>query len=139
MSRPKFTDLPPERRLDFGNGVGPSWFPAGFRLFVTQKCSWFFEDASWRHHDFGYAVGGDEFDRWRCDWKFFMAMCKDSMSQPSRVRVSTVPVALLISLVFFVAVLFVGWRGSFRYDSRYAKLEEIVDGDPKCMETGNSP
>lgn len=84
-------------------------------------------DASWRHHDFGYAIGGDEFDRIRCDWKFLVAMMRDSVSQPRRTWLVAAPLAMMLSLFFFLAVLLMGWNGSFRYSDRYATIEEIRD------------
>ena len=119
--RPSFSDLTEAERLDFGNGVGPGFFPAGLRKWITTTASWFFADASWRHHDFGYACKGTEADRVECDWKFFRAMLRDALSQPS---ILMIPPALLISTVFFLAVLLGGWV-SFSYGKPYATLDEI--------------
>lgn len=83
MKRPQFSELTREQQKYFGNGIGPYWLPERIRKFITSSVSWFFEDASWRHHDFGYVVGGDRWDRARCDWKFFIAMMRDAISQHS--------------------------------------------------------
>ena len=124
MKRPSFFDLTADERARFGNGLGPFWLPNAAREFITDKASWFFQHASWRHHDFGYSVGGDLFDRARCDWKFFAAMCKDAISQ-SRHRFVRVPIALILSMLFYTMVRFFGAFGSFDYRDGYASLDEI--------------
>ena len=96
--------------------------PKWVRRLLTEIASWFFEDASWRHHDFGYVVGGA-----RCDWKFFAAMTKDAVSQPCKWLVAHVLVALLISVVFYVAVRIFGQFGSFKYRDYYTTLREILN------------
>lgn len=126
MTRPRFNDLPPEEQLRFGNGVGPGWFPARWRRFLTGTASWFFREASWRHHDFGYAVGGDRWDRARCDWKFLAAMLRDAAGQP----VFLILPAILLALVFFIAVRIGGQWGSFRYRDHYASIEEVLSPAP---------
>lgn len=122
--RPSFAGLTREEQLHFGNGVGPAWLPAWARYFITEIASWFFQDASWRHHDFGYVVGGDRFDRLRCDRKFFRAMCKDAISQP-KYRILRIPIAFMIAAVLYLAVRIFGQFGSFKYRKRYATLDEI--------------
>ena len=123
MQRPKFSDLTPEEKESFSNGLGPWWFPDWLRSFITKWASWFFEDASWRHHDFGYFIGCDEFDRLRCDRKFKDAMLRDAWSQP-KYRIIRIPLALFLAWAFYFAVRTFG-RRSFQYRDRYATLEEI--------------
>lgn len=134
MRRPSFHDLTPAQQERFGNGLGPYWLPAPVRRFITMTASWFFKDASWRHHDFGYAVGGDRWDRARCDWKFLQAMMRDAVSQksgwpllPQIVWGLKVAPAIAISLFFFLAVRIGGQFGSFVYRGRYATLEEVLE------------
>lgn len=124
MRRPKFTDLIGAQQAHFGNGLGPYWLSDRARHFITYNMSWFFEDASWRHHDFGYAVGGDRWDRARCDWKFFKAMWRDALTQ---CHWSAVPLALFLSALFYIAVRIGGQFGSFEYRDRYATIEEVVE------------
>ncbi len=132
MNRPSFDELTPEQQLRFGNGLGPYWLPGPVRRFITKTASWFFKDASWRHHDFGYAVGGDRWDRARCDWKFLVAMVKDAVSQDPGsgamgfVRLFAVPLAIVLSVVFYLAVRVGGQFGSFEYRDRYATLAEVA-------------
>ncbi|WP_039017340.1 hypothetical protein [Halocynthiibacter namhaensis] len=128
MSRPSFHDLTTQQQRQFGNGVGPYWLPNNMRNLITKTASWFFKDASWRHHDFGYAVGGDRWDRARCDWKFFTAMLRDAVSQPVVWSLIAVPAALLISVVLFLAVRIGGQFGSFEYRDSYASLEDVIGG-----------
>jgi hypothetical protein len=123
MQRPKFKDLIPEQQVHFGNGLGPYWLSDRMRRFITYNMSWFFDDASWRHHDFGYSVGGDRWDRARCDWKFLRAMWRDALSQN---HLWMIPVALLLALTFYLAVRIGGQFGSFNYSPRYASLDEIM-------------
>lgn len=125
MNRPNFSDLTAAEQAQFGNGVGPSWFPKWARRLITKSASWFFEDASWRHHDFGYVVGGDRWDRARCDYKFLAAMLKDAVSQPWYVFPVAAPLAILISLFFYVMVRILGQFGSFEYRDRYRTLAEV--------------
>ncbi len=135
MSRPKFTDLSPEQQLLFGNGVGPFWLPDWARNAITQTASWFFKDASWRHHDFGYVVGGDRWDRARSDWKFLTAMLKDALTQDGDPEAPfgsmlasfiTVPLAMFLSFLFYLAVRIGGQFGSFDYRDEYATLDEVL-------------
>ena len=125
MQRPQFEQLTPEQQLNFGNGVGPGWLPASVRDFITKTASWFFKSASWRHHDFGYAVGGDRWDRARCDWRFYAAMLKDAFCQ--RYVFLTLWPALILATAFYVAVRIGGQFGSFEYRDHYATLAEIIE------------
>ena len=125
MQRPQFEQLTPEQQLNFGNGVGPGWLPASVRDFITKTASWFFKSASWRHHDFGYAVGGDRWDRARCDWRFYAAMLKDAFCQ--RYALLTLWPALILATAFYVAVRIGGQFGSFEYRDHYATLAEIIE------------
>lgn len=124
--RPSWSDLTPAQRLNFGNGIGPGWLPAWARRFITRSMSWFFQEASWRHHDFGYAVGRTERERWRYDWLFFRAMLRDAVSQRMPKGVIAVPVAVVVSLVFYLAVMAGGWI-SFEYGARYRTVEEALN------------
>ena len=123
--RPKFDDLPEEEKATFGNGVGAGWMPGWLRNFITERMNWFFEKASWRHHDFGYAIGGDEFDRWRADFKFLCAMLKDALTQSLVPGIVSIPLALIISVLFFLGVLFFGWS-SFNYRQGYATTQDAL-------------
>lgn len=124
MQRPSFSDLTLAEQQQFGNGVGPYWLPAWARRAITGAASWFFKSANWQHHDFGYAVGGDRWDRARCDWKFFTAMLRD-ISALSGQRLFLIPPALFFSLMFYVAVRIGGPFGSFKYRKSYATLSEV--------------
>lgn len=131
--RPNFHDLSPDERVNFGNGVGPGFFPAWLRKFITGRASRYFKSASWRHHDFGYAVGGDAFDRFRCDWKFFKAMLRDSVNQRWHLWPFAAPVALVISVAFFIAVAAGGWS-SFSYRKSFRTLDEVreLQNEQQC-------
>ena len=132
--RPKFSELSEAQKAKFGNGVGPYWFPKWLRRLITKSASWLFKDASWRHHDFGYVVGGDGWDRARCDWKFLIAMLRDARTQnrgaegPFRamlINFVAVLTATLIAIFFYLAVR-IGGRLSFKYRKNYATLEEVI-------------
>lgn len=45
--------------------------------YFFSKVTPYWDKACCRHHDFGYAKGGNEEDRKQCDLKFFSAMCED--------------------------------------------------------------
>ena len=127
MCRPSFSDLAPAQQGNFGNGVGPYWLSAKARRWITKTASWFFRSASWRHHDFGYAVGGDRWDRARCDWKFLRAMLRDAVRQrPVLLWPLTASAAILLSLIFYLAVRIGGQFGSFVYRDCYASLDEVL-------------
>ena len=127
MKRPSFHDLTDAQQAAFGNGVGPYWLPDWARHLITESASWFFKDASWRHHDFGYVVGGDRWDRARCDWKFLVAMLRDAHTQDHKLWFVALPIAVVISLLFYVSVRLFGQCGSFQYRDSYATLEEVIE------------
>jgi len=66
------------------NGLGPWWFPAPIRRALTALGRRFFDEASWEHHDRGYARGTPA--RAECDRKFLMAMLRDASLQPTVAR-----------------------------------------------------
>ncbi|UWQ00864.1 hypothetical protein K3X44_10105 [Aliiroseovarius crassostreae] len=126
MKRPRFEDLPEEIQRQFGNGVGPYWLPDWVRAQITGAASWFFDEASWRHHDFGYAVGGDRWDRARCDWKFYRAMLRDACRVGLMKRPVRMLLALILATVFYLAVRIGGQFGSFKYRDHYASVEDVI-------------
>ena len=126
-SRPKFTDLTPEQQTAFGNGLGPWWLSDWARRGLTSWSRNFFITASWRHHDFGYAVGGDRFDRARCDWKFFIAMTRDAVG----LRWLLIAPALILSVFYYTMVRSLGWL-SFNYQDVYSTLDEIIEADVRA-------
>ena len=89
-----------------GAACGPEWMPATIR---RKLFGWFFE-ASCIKHDDGYREGGDEARRLVCDWKFFMAMLRDT----SRTKGIVVAPKLGVAISFFLAVRLGGWA-SFNY------------------------
>lgn len=89
-----------------GNGCGPSWMPKFIKALLFN---WFFE-ASCNKHDIGYTLGGNEFRRWYCDYRFFVAMLHDVC----RVRVQYKLLALVTAVSFYVTVMLFGWM-QFNY------------------------
>lgn len=130
LIRPKFGQLTEEQQMSFGNGVGSDHMPEWLRKFLTQTACWFFDEASWRKHDFGYAVGGDRWDRQRCDWKFYAAMRHDAWHQPLWVWPLAAPAAYMLAVVFYLAVR-IGGAGSFRFQAGYSQLPEILGLDTR--------
>ncbi|KPN64248.1 hypothetical protein SAMN04488527_101249 [Aliiroseovarius crassostreae] len=124
--RPSFHSLTPEEQAQFGNGVGPYWMPDWMRQLITGAASWFFQTASWRHHDFGYAVGGDRYDRRRCDDKFLLAMLKDAVTQVGDLWLLKCYPAIVVAIIFYLAVRIGGQFGSFKYREQYASLDEVL-------------
>ena len=124
--RPSFADLTHTGRAQFGNGLGPRWMPAAARDWITQTASFFFQRASWRHHDFGYVRGGTEIDRWRCDTRFFRAMMADASTQKCLLKI---PPAIALSTLFFAAVALVGWTRF--YYGRMRTIDEIRQAQAK--------
>lgn len=122
--RPKFSQSTPAEQQNFGNGVGPDWIPKWAREVATAWLCFFFASASWRHHDFGYDVGGDRWDRRRCDDKFLIAMRRDALSLPA-LQFWAIPLALMIAYSTYFLVRIFGDYGSFKHRDAYATLDEI--------------
>ncbi len=91
------------------NGCGPSWVPQWLKQLLFN---WFFE-AQCNKHDAGYEEGGDEVRRFECDWQFGQAMKRDIKRLVWYLR----PVAILVSILFYVMVRSFGWL-QFNYTER---------------------
>ena len=115
--RPSYSDATPEQLKRICNGVGPSWAPAPVRKTMTLLSGWFFDEASWNHHDFGYYIGCRERHRRYCDSRFFEAMRKDARQQPFYKMMA----AMNLSLFFYLSVRLFGWL-SFHYGQDYQPL-----------------
>lgn len=113
--RPRWRDLTPEQRDVFRNGVGPDWMPTRIRDFITVTCSFFFDEAAWEHHDFGYYIGKSVTEKFEYDWKFFCAMCKDSIDS------NQIAISLTLSMIFYFAVTIFGWF-SFNFGKDYKRI-----------------
>lgn len=83
------------------NGCGPAWMPRWIKSFLFD---WFFE-ASCNKHDEGYVKGGDELYRFECDWKFWLAMKRDTLRHKGGRRLIRFTQAIL----FFLIVRLFGW------------------------------
>lgn len=87
------------------NGCGPSWLgewvPDGPDGHFLCPCN---------RHDLDYYEGGSELDRWRADWYLFVR-CVQNLS---RVSWWVYPFGLVWALLYFLAVLALGWT-SFNY------------------------
>lgn len=124
--RPSFHDLTPEQQAHFGNGVGPVWMPDWARGLITKTASWFFKDASWRHHDFGYSLGYSKKHRRLYDHKFYRAMLRYAISLPAMIWPIAAPIAILFATLFFVAVRLFGGIGCFYFGTEYRSLDDIL-------------
>jgi hypothetical protein len=83
------------------NGCGPGFFPA---LLKDLLFNWFFE-ASCDKHDYGYMIGGNEIRRFECDWKFWLAMKRDTLRFNGLTRF----LRWLQAIFFFALVRAFGW------------------------------
>lgn len=115
--RPRYSDATPEQLKLICNGVGPSWAPPPVRKTMTVLSGWFFDEASWNHHDFGYYIGCRERHRLYCDNRFLKAMFRDCLRQP----VHKFGLAMVLSGSFYLAVRCFGWA-SFYYGQDYQSL-----------------
>lgn len=120
VTEPHWDQLTSEEQLHFGNGVGPAWFPEWLRKLVTGYASFYFKQASWKHHDFGYTKGYTDEHRREYDDKFLVAMKKDA----DELILSKKLAALALSQAFYSAVR-LGGKASFFFCNRYRSLEEI--------------
>ena len=94
------------------NGLGPWWFPDGVRRLLTWLSSFFFDEASWRKHDRGYAIGYPA--RAKCDWKFLQAMIRDASRTEWLHRMLA---CILLGLFFYALVRafgFFSYNGTFQ-------------------------
>ncbi len=108
-----WSELTPSEQARYGNGIGPHWFPNVLRRWITDFCSQFFREASWRRHDYGYHRGGSELHRIRCDGLFLVAMRRDVYRSPWYWK----PLTWLLAHLFYIAVRLFGWA-SFNYHDR---------------------
>ena len=97
---PPWEDLPHDEQAAINNGVGPAWVPASWRAALTRWSGWFFEEASWAHHDYGYHRGGTPVDRFRCDWLFLQAMKRDACEHLLHRRL----IALSMAVIYYASV-----------------------------------
>lgn len=98
--RPSYDDLTPEQSRRLFNGVGPAWAPKFICKVLTKFSGWFFDEASWNHHDFGYYIGYTESHRREYDGKFFEAMLVDARNQVW----FKLWLALVLSVLFYLIV-----------------------------------
>lgn len=115
--RPRYSEATPEQLKLICNGVGPEWASPALRELITKMSLWFFDEASWNHHDFGYYIGCTEQHRAEYDRKFLSAMLRDA----KRISWYKRPAAWLLSLVFYSTVRLWGWT-SFYYADTYRTL-----------------
>lgn len=113
----RWFELSPTEQVAFGNGCGPAWFP---RWLTDLFFGWFFE-ASCKRHDFGYARGGAEKDRWAVDVGFLFSMWRDVSLAPLALRL----ILFVLSIVFFLLVRLFGWR-LFNYGPYRTKEQLLV-------------
>lgn len=82
-------------------GCGPSFLP---QWLIDFFFGWFFE-ADCEKHDEGYQKGGDWVRKLECDFKFYLAMLRDSQ----RSRGFKKALKLLVATIYFWIVLLLGW------------------------------
>ena len=119
-SRPSYRDLTPDQRKQLCNGVGSDWMPRWLRKLLTLLSGWFFDEASWCHHDFGYTIGYTEVHRLEYDRKFLAAMLRDADRLSGLKRMT----AQLLARVFYRSVRAFGGK-SFYYADRYRTMDEL--------------
>ena len=95
-----------------GNGLGPWWFPARLRAWLTAWASARFPSLSWQMHDASYDAGSPE--RWVADRGFLRAMLRDAVGERSPAAIFGLSAA---AWAFWAAVRMFGvwsynWRGA---------------------------
>jgi hypothetical protein len=86
------------------NGLGPAWFPASWRRWLTRRASFWFVSASWEKHDEGYKAGIKP--RWYCDLRFYQEMHKDAGQLNAGWKIA---LASLLAFSFWALVRLFGW------------------------------
>lgn len=107
----KFADLNDEEISLISNGCGRK---GGY----LNPPDWIFT-ASCDHHDFHYWVGGNEYDRWKADWKFYMAMRQDAHDKGN---FFTRPFYFLLAWAYYQAVRKFG-RVAFHYGRKRTRAD----------------
>lgn len=115
--RPRYSEATPEQLSKICNGVGASWMPTVTRKILTKLSEWYFDEACWNHHDFGYYIGHVECHRREYDSKFFSAMLRDAL----KLSGFKMLLACNLSLFFFICVRCFGWA-SFYYANDFQKF-----------------
>ena len=119
-SRPSYRDLTPDQKAALCNGVGSDWMPRWLRKLLTLLSRWFFDEASWCHHDFGYTIGYTEAHRLEYDRKFLAAMLQDAGRLSGLKRMA----AWLLAWIFYRSVRAFGGK-SFYYADRYRTMDDL--------------
>ena len=104
-----WNEATPEMRAAVCNGPGPWWWPRRWRTALRRWLGWFFSDADWCHHDWGYYWGHP--DRATCDRLFLAAMLRDAAAQSTVARMGFA--CALAWCIFALARLF-GWASYAR-------------------------
>lgn len=91
------------------NGLGPWWFPSGWRSWLTGLASLFFQEANWIYHDQGYERGSP--DRATCDRKFLSAMLRDASQKDA---VTKIALCAAFAWIFWILVRSFGWASYCR-------------------------
>lgn len=114
MLFPRWEDLDPEDQLLINNGCGSSWFSPGLKKFVDKYLfGWMFY-AQCGHHDYGYIVGGGEFRRLFCDYRFSQEMLKDVIDTWRHKNYINAILQFIFASLFSLMVFLFGWC-SFEY------------------------
>ncbi len=118
-----WNDLTPAQQADFGNGVGPWWFPSWPRKILTKIAEVFFQEADWGRHDFGYKF--ETAPRWICDLRFLQAMLRDASQIDHQLKIFG---AVLLSTFFWIMVRLFGWASYGASQWRISKWIKSVFG-----------
>ena len=86
------------------NGLGPWWFPAFLREFLTNVSKWFFNEAAWEKHDEGYELGYP--CRADCDKKFLQAMLRDASKSE---KINKILTCTALAIIYWSLVRLFGW------------------------------
>lgn len=91
-------------KIQIINGVGPAWFPASIRDYLTKFSLLFFDASSWENHDEAYTRGGGLYSKLKADFIFLFEMLSSASKRPFFTKIF----GYYLAFIYFLLVFFLG-------------------------------